>query len=333
MPFDQSLVYVGLDTRSTTSRASGRSSSTSSTARTTSAWAAWPTSRAACKLNRDNFNFTPTHAWTVSNSSLNQLSLQIGRRKFDEPNNSTAIAEYFSSGNTLLTGANITGDQNDTGNIVELRDTFFTRLGSGRWAHDFKFGGAWQWVKDDWNFPVYPQGLMIYVTDTRRCRCSTWARSGTGESEMTTNLISGFAQDDLRPSPRVTINLGLRYDLDTNGNNPDFTSPLSRRPAGATSTTSSRAPASRGTCTGKGAHVIRGGVGLFTGRFLLVPAHVEIQQNGFTGRIIQQRINGAVLGLPARSRSTRPARRQRACRCRVTRGASTARWSIRWRRR
>jgi hypothetical protein len=49
---------------------------------------------------------------------------------------------------------------------------------------------------------------------------------------------------------------------------------------------------------GNGAHVVRGGVGLFTGRFLLVPAHVELQQNGFTGRIIQQRINGALLGLP-----------------------------------
>jgi hypothetical protein len=40
-------------------------------------------------------------------------------------------------------------------------------------------------------------------------------------------------------------------------------------------------------------------VGLFTGRFLLVPAHVELQQNGFTGRIVQQRLNGAATGVPA----------------------------------
>ncbi len=44
---------------------------------------------------------------------------------------------------------------------------------------------------------------------------------------------------------------------------------------------------------------MRGGAGSFTGRFLLVPAHIELQQNGYTGRIIQQRINGALLGLPA----------------------------------
>ena len=56
---------------------------------------------AGMQLDRDNYNFTATHAWTVSNSSLNQLSVQVGRRKFDEPNNSQAMAEYFSSGTTL----------------------------------------------------------------------------------------------------------------------------------------------------------------------------------------------------------------------------------------
>ena len=135
------------------------------------------------------------------------------------------MAEYFSSGTTLQTGANIVGDQIDTGKIFEVRDTFFLRLGSGKWAHDLKFGGAWQHVKDDWDFPVYPKGLMIYVTDTGLAARSTPTAPGTGASKITTNLFSGFVQDDLRPSPRLTMSLGLRYDLDTNGNNPDFTSP------------------------------------------------------------------------------------------------------------
>jgi hypothetical protein len=50
--------------------------------------------------------------------------------------------------------------------------------------------------------------------------------------------------------------------------------------------------------TGAGRHVVRGGFGYFTGRLLLVPAHIELQQNGYTGRIIRQRLNGQVLGLP-----------------------------------
>ena len=44
--------------------------------------------------------------------------------------------------------------------------------------------------------------------------------------------------------------------------------------------------------------VIRGGIGLFNGRYLLVPAFTELQQNGVNGgRILRTRVNGALLGL------------------------------------
>jgi hypothetical protein len=254
---------------------------------------------AGMQLNRDNFNATATHSSTLGDRTLNQLSLSIGRRKFQEPNNARTLSEFFSSGNTLQTGANITGDQVDTGDIFEVRDTFYTRLGGGRWAADLKAGGAWQRVRDEWHFPVYPQDLMIYVTDTRALPLLYVDASGSGLSEVTTNLISGFAQAELRPAASFTLNLGVRYDLDTDGNNPDYTSPL--QPAARGTDTNNLQPRAGFSwdLTGGGGHVVRGGAGLFTGRYLLVPAHVELQQNGFTGRIIQQRINGAVIGLPA----------------------------------
>jgi hypothetical protein len=250
-------------------------------------------------MRRDNWNLTATHAWTVSTSALNQLSMQIGRRKFDEPNNSTALSEYFGSGNTLITGANITGEQNDTGDIFELRDTFFARVGTGRWAQDLKFGGAWQRVSDDWYFPVYPRNLMIYFSVDRSIPYVYTYTEGSGRSKITTNLFSGFVQSDLRPSPRFTINLGLRYDLDTKGNNPDYTSPLVPEPRGVDKNNVQPRAGFSWDLAGDGRHVVRGGAGLFTGRFLLVPAHVELQQNGFTGVIIRQRLNGALLGIPA----------------------------------
>jgi hypothetical protein len=253
---------------------------------------------AGMDLDRDNVNFTGTHAWT-SGRHVNQIAFQAGRRKFDEPNNSTAMAEFFSSGNTRQTGANIVGDQRDTGDIIELRDTFFTRVGSGRWAADMKFGGAWQHVTDTWDFPVYPRNLMIYVTDTRALPLLFVDARGTGESQITTNLISGFAQADLRPAARLTVNLGLRYDLDTEGNNPGFTSGLQQEARGRDTNNIQPRGGFSWDVLGTGAHVVRGGAGLFTGRFLLVPAHSELQQNGFTGRIIQQRLNGALVGLPA----------------------------------
>ncbi len=299
VPFDQSLFYAGIDTRlrddqnlrfkfvyeryrQENFRVGGVVDET-----------------AGMRLDRDNYNFSGTHAWTIGNGSLNQLAVQYGRRKFDEPNNSTAIGEYFSSGTTLQIGANIVGDQLDTGDVFEVRDTFYTRIGSGKWAQDLKFGGAWQYVKDDWNFPVYPKGLLIYVTDTRAVPLLYVGTTGSGQSALTTNIISGFIQDDLRPSPRLTINLGLRYDLDTGGNNPDYTDPLMTTARGNDANNFQPRAGFSWDITGDGRHVMRGGVGMFTGRYLLVPAHIETQQNGYTGRIIQQRINGAVLGLPA----------------------------------
>jgi hypothetical protein len=299
VPFDQSLLYGGLDTRIGDNQNLRLKFVYERYRQDNFRVGSVVDQSAGMQLNRDNYNLSATHSWTVSSSSLNQLSVQFGRRSFDEPNNSQAIAEYYSSGTTLQTGANIVGDQNDTGDVFEVRDTFFMHMGSGKWAQDLKFGGAWQSVRDHWVFPVYPKGLLIYVTDTKALPLLYAGTTGAGDSKITTNLISGFIQDDLRPSPRVTINLGLRYDLDTNGNNPDYTSPLMTSARGRDMNNFQPRVGMSWDIKGDGRHVARGGVGMFTGRFLLVPAHIELQQNGYTGRIIQQRINGALLGLPA----------------------------------
>ena len=251
------------------------------------------------RLDRDNWNMTLTHAWTVSNSSLNQVSIQAGQRKYVEPNNSTALAESFSFGNTYAIGSNFAGDQDDTGKIFEVRDTFFTRIGSGRFAQDLKIGGGWQRVADTWNFPLYPKGWMIYLNDTRLFPYLYIYGKGTSETSITTDLLSFYVQDDFRPSPRVTVSAGLRYDLDTNGNNPDFTSPAMQTARGRDTNNFQPRVGFSWDVKGTGEHVVRGGVGLFTGRFLLVPAHSELARNSYSGWISQQRVNGALLGLPA----------------------------------
>jgi len=251
---------------------------------------------AGMQLNRDNWNLSGTHTWTLSSTALNQLSLQLGGRKFEEPNNSQALTEWFTLGQTLQTGANIVGDQLDNGDVFEIRDTFYKRFDSGSWTHDLKLGFAWQRVKDNWNFPVYPQNLVLYLNDTRLLPVIYYDVSGSGDATITTNIISGFIQDDIRPSPRLTLNVGVRYDIDTNGNNPDFTSPMMPTARGKDANNFAPRAGFSWDVTGKGNHVVRGGVGLFYGRFLLVPAFSELQQNGFTGRITQQRWSSLLFG-------------------------------------
>ncbi|MBX7187640.1 MAG: TonB-dependent receptor [Vicinamibacteria bacterium] len=251
------------------------------------------------ELNRDNWNFTVGHSWTPGSKKVNQLSFQIGGRKYEEPPNSTALAEYFSSGNTLITGENIVGGLLGKSAQFELRDTFSWHIEQGTATHDIKIGGALQHVKDRFNFPVYPAGVMFYVTDSRALPLLYVYGEGSGDATISTNQIAGFIQDDFRPKPNLTLNLALRYDLDTNGNNPDFTHPLVAAPRGRDSNNFQPRAGFSWDPASNGRNVIRGGVGLFTGRFLLVPAFGELQQNGVTGRVIGQRVNGALLGLPA----------------------------------
>jgi len=246
------------------------------------------------QLNRDNWNLTAGHTWVISENKLNSLNLQVGQKKFDEPNNSDAMSESFSSGNTLVTGSNIVGDQTMTGDYIELRDSF--RFYRGK--HDIKFGGSVQWIEEDWYYPVIPNGQLLWLTDTRTLPYLYNFAVGEPQLLIDTTLYGLFVQDDWRATPNFTLSLGLRYDYDTDGNNPDFTHPLSPEQRSVDSDNYQPRVSFLWDIGGNGSSVLRGGGGIFIGRYLLVPGFVEQQQNGVTGRTIYTRLNGALLGLP-----------------------------------
>ncbi len=215
------------------------------------------------ELQRDNWNASAGHTWTVSSNALNELRAQIGHHKYFEPTNSDAMSEFFALGNSLQSGANILGDLLGEGDFVEVRDTFHLALADGR--HSLKMGGGLQMVDERLVMDLYPSGLMIWADDARAVPFAY--AYGVGSSDVTadTNIISGFVEDEYRPTARLTLNLGLRYDLDTDGNNPDFEHPLV--PNGRDADTDNIQPRLGFTwdSTGRGDWVVRGGAGLFTG--------------------------------------------------------------------
>lgn len=249
------------------------------------------------KLERDNWNLTGGHTWLLSAGSLNEIRVQAGHKKYFEPTNSDAVGEWFSSGATLQTGANILGDLLGEGDFIEFRDTYHLTLGNGK--HNLKAGLGVQFVDERSDIPVYQNGLFLWVFDNRALPLAYAYGTGSADISIDTTIYSLFVQDEWRPAPNVTVNLGLRYDYDSDGNNPDFTHPLVPEARGSDSDNVQPRLGFTWDTTNRGDFVVRGGAGRFTGRMLLVPAFTELQQNGVTGRVLTTRLNGALLGIPA----------------------------------
>ncbi|MDQ3280772.1 MAG: carboxypeptidase regulatory-like domain-containing protein, partial [Acidobacteriota bacterium] len=118
-------------------------------------------------LERKNWNVTGEHNWSISSNTSNEARIQYGARRFYEPTNSDAVAEWFSSGNTLQTGGNILGDLLGDGSTFELRDTLHQHFATGRGSHDLKGGLSFQHIDERFRLDTYERGLFIYLTDTR----------------------------------------------------------------------------------------------------------------------------------------------------------------------
>ncbi|HVN76765.1 MAG TPA: TonB-dependent receptor [Thermoanaerobaculaceae bacterium] len=246
------------------------------------------------QLNRDNWNLTLEHTLAPTPNYLNEFHLQAGGRKYDEPTNSNAPEEWFSVGNTLKTGTNTTGDILGDGTQWELRDTSHI-YGE---KHELKLGLSFQHLREESSIPTFSNGTIIYLTDTRALPIEYLYGVGSADVHISDDIYAVFIQDDWRIAPNFTLDYGLRWDLDTNGNNPDFHSPLV--PNGRKRDTDNYQPrvGFSWDVANDGSNLVRGGIGRFTGRFLLVPAFTELQQNGFTGRTLYTRVSGVLFGLP-----------------------------------
>ncbi|MES1245782.1 MAG: TonB-dependent receptor [Acidobacteriota bacterium] len=250
------------------------------------------------ELQRDNWNLTLEDLNVLGSAGLNELRLQAGTRKYFEPTNSDAVSEWFSSGNTLQTGSNILGDLLGEGDLYELRDTYHRTVQGKGGSHDLKLGASFLYADDRSRITTYQEGLFLYLTDTRALPLAYAYGEGSADVSLTSKRYSAFVQDEWRPRANLSVIAGLRYDLDDGGNNPGFTHPLVPKPREKDTNDFQPRLSFSWDPSSNGRDVFRGGVGLFNGRFLLVPAFTELQQNGVNGgRILRTRLNGALIGV------------------------------------
>ncbi len=158
--------------------------------------------------------------WTINSHLVNDLRVQYSFYSLATINPCSACPTDITI-NDLLGGVTIGPSDNtfQKQNSYQVADTF-------SWAHGkqtFKFGGQY-------NHFIYPQFFLPRSSGDNQYQTAdafindvlpdnpgrTLRGAGTGSFLGTQSAFYGFAQDDYKFSPRLTLNLGVRYEYWTN---------------------------------------------------------------------------------------------------------------------
>jgi Carboxypeptidase regulatory-like domain/TonB dependent receptor len=161
-----------------------------------------------------------TDAWAINNTTVNDLRLQYSY--FSEfftnhcatcPHQDVTILDL---GDTTIGPTDPTWQKQNTYQIVDNLSWVHGR-------HTFKFGAQY-------NHFIYPSFFLPrsngdnwysstqeFINDLEPTQPGRTLRgAGSGYFLGTQSLLAGFVQDDLKLNPRLTLNLGLRYEYWTN---------------------------------------------------------------------------------------------------------------------
>ena len=134
---------------------------------------------------------------------------------------------------SMLDGSSFRVPQGTT----QSRWQFSEALTLSRGTHQWKFGGDVQRVSGEFQLGVFRDGRIEFVedfpdfdrngdgrVDDNDLLFAVTLRSGNPARDLlipdANNVhLAGFAQDDWRIHPRLSLNLGLRYEIDTDVNN------------------------------------------------------------------------------------------------------------------
>ena len=157
--------------------------------------------------------------WTVNNTVVNDLRLQYSFFSLALVNPCSVCPSDVTIGDLGFNTIGPSDNQDQKQNTYQILDTVTWSHGK----HTFKFGGQY-------NHFIYPQFFLprsngdYWYTNTEELVNDNLASvagrtlrgAGTVSFLGTQSAFYAFAQDDIKLTPRLTLNLGLRYEYWTN---------------------------------------------------------------------------------------------------------------------
>lgn len=179
----------------------------------------------------DLYNFLGSWTWTAGPTVVNQFSYQFS--DFDNRINATTDLANLAFADGLIVGRN----QNVPQQTLQRKHQFRDDLSWNRGTHGLKFGidfvheptlgglfaflsaPTFEFVDTISNIAALPQGFFTpgVVGDILLAGGNPSFDLRDGAKQ-----ISWYVQDDWKVTPRLTLNLGLRYDVDLGYVDPDF---------------------------------------------------------------------------------------------------------------
>jgi len=170
--------------------------------------------------------------WTsvLSPNMVNNFSFSVNNFKNATDPVSNGIQYTFPS---ILDGSSFRVPQGTTQNRLQFSDVFSMVSGN----HTLKFGGEFQRVDSSLFLGVFRQGRIEFVQDFANADRNNDGQINDGDllfavtlrsqfpdrdlnlSDVDNNYFAFFVQDDWRVTRNFTLNLGLRYEVDTNVKN------------------------------------------------------------------------------------------------------------------
>jgi len=183
----------------------------------------FPVNSTQPQFNQDepvrNRKIALTDAWTLNDHMVNDLRLQYSYFSLAFLNPCKVCPPDVTVLDLGGTTIGPSDNQSQKQNTYQIKDIVFWAHGK----HTFKFGG-------DYTHFIYPQFFLprsngdywyfaaqdLVNDNLASVPGRTLRNAGTGSFLGTQSLITGFVQDDFKVTPRLTLNLGLRYEFWTN---------------------------------------------------------------------------------------------------------------------